>query len=342
MDAHTVIGDDAQLARSSHSTVLVKGSYLFVFGGKQRGNVAGGDPSPLNDVRWLDLRTRPRLWRVGNVTGTIPSRRWGHCACIVENKMYVVGGIAGGTPFTRWNPYLDVSHNSSVPRRRNAASKSSPPKKKDNKLFPDAAPTAKNAPPQLFACLDTKSMKWIVPAVVSHDMPGAPSLSNIKQVQHSKIPYAMYGHSMTMVSAWGRNVEISTTNHASDVTDLYLFGGWEWFADNEFGENLSGPILSERLTLFRVGNNQNFTASSWGEIVLKSMHRSPGPRANHTAFSHSAGLFIFGGRRLSHGQIKPNEDTKSKGDRGHVNNSMTRRKKEKKGKEGRPSKNGDR
>ena len=72
LDAHTVIGDDAQLARSSHSTVLVKGSYLFVFGGKQRGNIAGGDPSPLNDVRWLDLRTRPRLWRVGNVTGTIP------------------------------------------------------------------------------------------------------------------------------------------------------------------------------------------------------------------------------------------------------------------------------
>ena len=57
LDAHTVIGDDAQLARSSHSTVLVKGSYLFVFGGKQRGNVAGGDPSPLNDIRWLDLRT---------------------------------------------------------------------------------------------------------------------------------------------------------------------------------------------------------------------------------------------------------------------------------------------
>ena len=26
LDAHTVIGDDAQLARSSHSTVLVKGS----------------------------------------------------------------------------------------------------------------------------------------------------------------------------------------------------------------------------------------------------------------------------------------------------------------------------
>ena len=56
----------------------------------------------------------------------------------------------------------------------------------------------------------------------------------------------MYGHSMAMVSAWGRNVEISTTNHASDVTDLYIFGGWEWFTDNEFGENLSGPILSER------------------------------------------------------------------------------------------------
>ena len=50
LDAHTVIGDDSQLPRSSHSTVLVRGSYIYVFGGKQRGNVAGGDPSPLNDV----------------------------------------------------------------------------------------------------------------------------------------------------------------------------------------------------------------------------------------------------------------------------------------------------
>ena len=144
-----------------------------------------------------------------------------------------------------------------------------------------------------------------------------------------------------MVSAWGRNVEISTANHASDVTDLYIFGGWEWFTDNEFGENLSGPILSERLTLFRVGNNQNFYSFFVGEIVPKSMHRSPGPRANHTAFSHSAGLFIFGGRRLCHGQIKPNEDTKSKGDRGHGNNSMTRRKKKRR-KRRTPIKNGDR
>ena len=122
------------------------------------------------------------------------------------------------------------------------------------------------------------------------------------------------------------------------MTDLYLFGGWEWFTDNEFGENLSGPILSERLTLFRVGDNQNFTASSWGEIVPKSMHRSPGPRANHTAFSHSAGLFIFGGRRLCHGQNQTKRRYKSKGDRGNGNNSMTRRKKEKEGKRRTPIK----
>ena len=185
-------------------------------------------------------------------------------------------------------------------------------------------------------------MKWIVPTVVSHDMPGAPSLGNKNQVQHSKIPYAMYGHSMTMVNAWERNVDLSATNDTYDGTDLYLFGGWEWFADNEFGENLSGPILSERLTLFRVGNNQNFTASSWGEIVPKSMHRSPGPRANHTAFSHSAGLFIFGGRRLKHGQIQPNEDAKNKGDRRREIHSMAKKKEEKEGKEGRSSKNGDR
>ena len=78
------------------------------------------------------------------------------------------------------------------------------------------------------------------------------------------------------------------------MTDLYLFGGWEWFADNEFGENLSGPILSERLTLFRVGDNQNFTASSWGEIVPKSMHRSPGPCESHCVFSLSWFVYLEG------------------------------------------------
>ena len=132
------------------------GSYIYVFGGKQRGNVAGGDPSPLNDVRWIDLRTRPRVWRVGNVTGAIPSRRWGHRACMIGENMYVIGGLAGGTPFTRWNPYLDVSHNSSVPRRRNLSSKSSPPKRKDHHsmLFgEDDSPKATNAAPQLFALM---------------------------------------------------------------------------------------------------------------------------------------------------------------------------------------------
>ncbi len=323
LDAHTVIGDDSQLPRSSHSTVLVRGSYIYVFGGKQRGNVAGGDPSPLNDVRWIDLRTRPRVWRVGNVTGAIPSRRWGHRACMIGENMYVIGGLAGGTPFTRWNPYLDVSHNSSVPRRRNLSSKSSPPKRKDHHsmLFgEDDSPKATNAAPQLFACLNTSSMEWSVPTVVSHDMPRAPKVGHIKQALQAKIPYSMYGHSMTKVNGWNNN-------GGDNEVDVYLFGGWEWYSDNEFGENLSGPILSDRLTLMRVKDDQTTTVASWTEIKPKSMHRSPGPRSNHTAISHTVGLFIFGGRRLKNGETTPG----APGGNDNNKNSLGRKKKKKKG-----------
>ena len=298
MEAHAVTGFDTVLARSDHSTVTVKGSYVFVFGGKQRGNSVGGDPLPLNDVRYLDLRSRPRVWRQGNVSGKIPSRRWGHSACTVGSKMYVVGGIAGGTPFTKWNPYLDVSHNTSIPKRRNLAAgeqKYSPPKK-SSLLFPKDpdAKVIKNAPPGLLACLNLNRMEWAVPPVVSHDMPRAARLSRHNQVTIARPPYALYGHSMTKVDAWCDDEESA---------DLVIFGGFEWVCDNPYGEKLKGPTLSGKTILYHVSSSKFSTVDTWAELRAASEHRAPGPRSNHSAIAHKFGLFIFGGRREtgSHG-----------------------------------------
>ena len=57
------------------------------------------------------------------------------------------------------------------------------------------------------------------------------------------------------------------------------------------------------------------------------MHRSPGPRSNHTAISHTVGLFIFGGRRLKNGETTPG----APGGNDNNKNSLGRKKKKKKG-----------
>ena len=155
---------------------------------------------PLNDVKYVDLRSRPRVWNTADVFGCIPSRRWGHRACLVGSKMFIVGGIAGGTPFSKWNLYLDVTHNSSVPKRRNPASKTtSPPSvRKSSLLFQNQTgkKEVKNMSPTLLACLDTDSMEWTVPVVVSHDMPRSKIVSGNRYVKHAKPPYALYGLSL--------------------------------------------------------------------------------------------------------------------------------------------------
>ena len=167
-------------------------------------------------------------------------------------------------------------------------------------------------------------MRWTTPAVVTHDMPRAPKMGHINQASHAKIPYSMYGHSMTRVNGWS---EQTKANREENEVDIYLFGGWEWYSDNEFGENLSLPTLSSRLTLLRIGNDQMATVASWAEIKPKSKHRSPGPRSNHSAISHNIGLFIFGGRRLKNGETTPGGDSNAKDNK---KNSFRNQKKRKK------------
>ena len=96
----------------------------LVFGGKQRGRMHGGDANPLNDVCILDLHGNPsrRVWRTAAVSGKVISRRWGHASVVCNqgnSVLMVVGGIAAAAPFGRMDPYLDDSHQTSIPRREN-------------------------------------------------------------------------------------------------------------------------------------------------------------------------------------------------------------------------------
>jgi Ras-related C3 botulinum toxin substrate 1 len=67
--------------RHFHSTVVFN-KCLFVFGGKSNGYY--------NDVHCLD--TMKNKWVKLEVKGTVPSRRYGHSACVWKNKMVVFGG----------------------------------------------------------------------------------------------------------------------------------------------------------------------------------------------------------------------------------------------------------
>jgi hypothetical protein len=113
----------APLGRSDHTVDLVRGSFALVFGGKQRGRMHGGDANPLNDVCILDLHgSARRVWRTAMVGGKVISRRWGHASAVCERGngfLMVVGGIAAAAPFGRMDPYLDDSHQTSIPRREN-------------------------------------------------------------------------------------------------------------------------------------------------------------------------------------------------------------------------------
>ena len=96
------------LRRSSHSACMVHGSYLYVYGGKQRAPAVGrrgGDSIPVNDLWVLDLHSRPLRWNAPTTAGVPPPRRWGHAAAMINGNMVVVGGIASGSPLTR-EPYV--------------------------------------------------------------------------------------------------------------------------------------------------------------------------------------------------------------------------------------------
>ena len=115
--------DQTPLSRSDHTMNLIRGSFALVFGGKQRGRMHGGDANPLNDVCILDLHGNPsrRVWRTAAVSGKVISRRWGHASVVCNQGnsiLLVVGGIAAAAPFGRMDPYLDDSHQTSIPRMK--------------------------------------------------------------------------------------------------------------------------------------------------------------------------------------------------------------------------------
>ncbi len=288
----------APLGRSDHTLTLVHGSFAFIFGGKQRGNMHGGDATPLNDICVLDLHSSsPRkVWRSAAVYGRVPSRRWGHAAAFSAEAggvLFVVGGIAAASPFGRFDPYLDESHQTSIPRRDKPAEK----KKKSPRAegggaggdLPNGLPAKQNTPPGLIGALHCSTMTWSVPPIVTEPMQGAPGVEHISQAEAEQPPYALCGHSMVQNAAWrvGRSC------------DLFVYGGWEWTRSSK--GRVEGPSLSQSLRILRVADSRIpadlTTATTWARIRVPDPDgHGPGPRANHASAGHKLGLFIFGGR----------------------------------------------
>lgn len=83
---------------------------MYIFGGKS-------DNESLEDL--LEYHFDARSWTVLATTGTPPSRRWGHSACVIGDRMYVFGGCDGSSCFSdlyeydfgtrRWS-LVDVPH----------------------------------------------------------------------------------------------------------------------------------------------------------------------------------------------------------------------------------------
>jgi dynein heavy chain len=78
---------DVPAPRGSHSTSLVGGNQLYVFGGYGGAGFARKD---FNDTSVLDLDTWE--WRHVECSGEFPDARSGHQAVTVQDKVYVIGG----------------------------------------------------------------------------------------------------------------------------------------------------------------------------------------------------------------------------------------------------------
>lgn len=72
----------------------------MVFGGKFESEVPVRKEELLNDVQILDLRTL--VWRKVETRGTPPEPRFGHCAALVEDRLYICGGTYSRECMLRW------------------------------------------------------------------------------------------------------------------------------------------------------------------------------------------------------------------------------------------------
>ncbi|KAL8950389.1 MAG: hypothetical protein Q9222_003569 [Ikaeria aurantiellina] len=78
--------------RMGHTACLWQGSKLLVYGGENEHR------EYLSDVVILDLKTAH--WTQPDIRGPIPKGRARHAAAVYEDKLYIVGGLAGNETYT--------------------------------------------------------------------------------------------------------------------------------------------------------------------------------------------------------------------------------------------------
>ncbi len=104
--------------------MLFKSTHLFVFGGRTKKQLAASSidqktapgtdsvQSLSNDVFVMDLSSSVLSWTRVATSGSAPTPRYGHAACLVGSRMYVYGGFesisAIHSPSDRTLYYLDL------------------------------------------------------------------------------------------------------------------------------------------------------------------------------------------------------------------------------------------
>ena len=288
------------LRRSSHSACMVHGSYLYVYGGKQRAPAVGrrgGDSIPVNDLWVLDMHARPLRWTAPATVGAAAPRRWGHAAAMVGGNMVVVGGIASGSPLTK-KPYLDDSHGTAAPARGERHKRSmfmddeggdedgreggeKGQDQEDTLLLAFAGlkrvehnRNVNNPSTPLVTLLDTagvrrgtgESLRWSIPSmvVVAKPRPGE-SVTHMRAPP--KAPRAISGHTLNPPRG-ARNLKNWPQQpwSAGMGSQLVVFGGWVWSEPSSGGGTGGGG---------HGGHGGSAAASSRGSPNRSLAHNSP-------------------------------------------------------------------
>lgn len=144
-------------ARAGHTTTLVGGNKLLVFGG-------GDGTKILNDTWIMDLPTL--LWTKPSISGNPPSARCAHTLNVVENNLIVFGGGDGNRRMK--DVYiLQIDEVLKSDEKRGGKSKKVPPKKRSN----DASKTPEELLPKDIATfLDDIGMKKYLEKFVEHEI----------------------------------------------------------------------------------------------------------------------------------------------------------------------------
>lgn len=187
--SHCPVGSSSPLPKPPHSTALDR---------------LGSAPGRcFNDLHWFDLSTM--CWVPQHSASKSPAQRSGHCACAVDETMYIFGG---NTTKSSFNDLWEF-HVPSVTWRQ-IKTTGTPPRC-------TCLPPATRAPPCRPAALGAPWGAWVVPVVPCRP-PSKPQPSLLHRA--GKSPSGRVGHTITALGA--RLLVLGGREYATNYFDCHL------------------------------------------------------------------------------------------------------------------------